>query len=85
MQNRKSITVLVVLALLLTLMSAIGASAQNASNARLVQVPPGQELKVQGVVSIRNGDSFNVRDPAGNETLVLLDALHNGQFTQPRS
>src|SRR4029453_11534334 len=28
--------------------------------------------KVQGVVSIRNGDSFKVRDIAGAETTVLL-------------
>ena len=72
MNNRKSIAVLVALAFVITLMSAIGASAQSASNARLVQVPQGQKQKVQGVVSIRNNDSFKVRDPGGNETSVLL-------------
>ncbi len=71
MQNRKSIILLVVLALV-TLMSAIESSAQSAMSARLVQVPQGQKLKVQGVVSIRSGDSFKVRDPGGNETSVLL-------------
>ena len=72
MQNRKSIAVLVALAFVITLMTAVGSSAQNASNARLVPVPQGQKLKVQGVVSIRTGDSFKVRDPGGNETTVLL-------------
>jgi outer membrane protein OmpA-like peptidoglycan-associated protein len=53
-------------------MTAVGASAQNASNARLVPVPQGEKQKIQGVVSIRSGDMFKVRDPAGNETAVLL-------------
>ena len=72
MQNRKSITVLVVLAFVITLMTAIESAAQGASNAHPVPVPQGQKLKVQGVVSIRTGDSFKVRDPGGAETSVLL-------------
>src|SRR5678816_545858 len=36
------------------------------------RVPQGQKQKVQGVVSIRSGDSFKVRDPGGAETSVLL-------------
>ena len=74
MKNRTSIAVLVAQAFVITLMTAVGASAQSASNARPVSVPQGQEQKIQGVVSIRNGDAFKVRDPAGNETLVLLTA-----------
>ena len=66
-------------------MTAVGASAQSASNARPVPVPQGQKLKVQGVVSIRNGDSFKVRDPARHRDYGALDALHRGQFAQPRS
>jgi len=52
--------------------AVIGAVAQNSDNARPVTVPQGEKVKVQGIVSIRNGDMFKVRDPAGNETTVLL-------------
>jgi len=58
----------------MTLMTAVRSSAQNAASAHLVPVPQGQKQKVQGVVSIRNGDSFKVRDPTGAETSVLLTA-----------
>jgi outer membrane protein OmpA-like peptidoglycan-associated protein len=50
------------------------ASAQNATNVRPLQVAQGQKQKIQGVVSIRNGDMFKVRDPSGGETTVLLTA-----------
>jgi outer membrane protein OmpA-like peptidoglycan-associated protein len=50
---------------------AVGA-AQSATNVHAVQVPQGSKQKIQGVVSIRNGDSFKVRDPGGAETTVLL-------------
>jgi outer membrane protein OmpA-like peptidoglycan-associated protein len=72
MRDRKSIAVLVALAFLITMITAVGSSAQNAGNAHRVPVPQGQKLKVQGVVGVRNNDSFTVRDPAGNETSVLL-------------
>jgi OmpA-OmpF porin, OOP family len=72
MRNRKSFAVQVALAFMITLMTAVGSSAQSASSAHPVQVPQGQKQKVQGVVSIRSGDSFKVRDPAGAETSVLL-------------
>jgi outer membrane protein OmpA-like peptidoglycan-associated protein len=72
MRSRKSIAVLVAVAFVITLMTAVGASAQGVSSAHLVPVPQGQKLKAQGVVSIRSGDSFKIRDPAGAETSVLL-------------
>jgi outer membrane protein OmpA-like peptidoglycan-associated protein len=72
MRNRKPIAALGALAFMITLMAAVGALAQSASKAHLVAVPQGQKLKVQGVVSIRNGDSFKVRDPGGAETSVLM-------------
>ena len=72
MQNRKSITVLVVLAFVLTLITAVGAAAQGARNVHPVTVPQGQKVKVQGVVSLRSGDSFKVRDIQGAETTVML-------------
>ena len=71
MRNRNSIMVLVAL-VIVTLMTAVGASAQNASNTRPVQVPQGERQKIQGVVSMRNGDTFKVRDPGGAEYTVLL-------------
>lgn len=72
MSNRKSIAVLMVLAFVIALITAMGVSAQSASNAHPVQVPPGEKRKVQGVVSFRSGDSFKVREPGGAETTVLL-------------
>jgi len=72
MRTTKYVSVLVALAFVITLMTAVGSSAQNAGNAHPVQVPRGQKQKVQGVVSIRTGDSFKVRDPGGAETTVLL-------------
>src|ERR1700741_3598156 len=72
MRDRKSIAVLVALAFLTTLVAAVGALGQNASSARLVQVRQGQKQKIQGVVGVRKGDHFTVRDPGGAETTVLL-------------
>ena len=74
MRNRKSIAVLVALAFAMTLMTAVGASAQSASKAQSAPVPQGQKQKVQGIVSIRSGDTFKVRDPGGAETTVVLTA-----------
>ena len=74
MRNRKSIGVLAALALVFTLMTAVRASAQSADNTHPSPVPQGEKRKVQGVVSIRNGDTFKVRDPGGAETTVLLTA-----------
>lgn len=74
MRNRKSIAALAALAFAITLMTAVGASAQSASKARPAPVPQGQKQKIQGIVSIRSGDTFKVRDPGGAETTVLLTA-----------
>ncbi|HEY6802722.1 MAG TPA: OmpA family protein [Pyrinomonadaceae bacterium] len=72
MRDKKSIVGLVSWAFLAILMTAQGSLAQSATSARPVQVPQGQKQKVQGVVSIRSGDSFRVRDVGGSETSVLL-------------
>jgi outer membrane protein OmpA-like peptidoglycan-associated protein len=71
-QNRKSIAVTLALAFVMMLLTAVGAAAQNADDARRVPVPQGEKLKVQGVVGVRKGDMFSVRDPSGNVTTVLL-------------
>jgi OmpA-OmpF porin, OOP family len=72
MSNRKSIKVPVALAFVMMLMAAIGTSAQNADNTHPAKVPQGEKRKIQGVVSLRSGDTFKVRDVDGAETTVLL-------------
>ncbi|HKR58972.1 MAG TPA: OmpA family protein [Pyrinomonadaceae bacterium] len=72
MRKRKSIAVLVVLAFAMTLITAVAVSAQNATNTHPVTVPQGEKRKVQGVVSLRTGDTFKVRDVDGGETTVSL-------------
>lgn len=72
MRNIRSIAALVSLAFAVTLITAVGALGQGAATAHLVPVQAGQKLKVQGVVSVRKGDAFTVRDPSGAETSVLL-------------
>lgn len=72
MRNRKSIAVPVAIAFVITLLTAAGALGQNATSVRQVQVPQGQKQKVQGVVSVRTGDTFKVRDVSGNETTVVI-------------
>jgi len=72
MRSRNSIISLVVLALMIGVLAAVRASGQSATSARGVQVANGEKQKIQGVVSIRNGDAFKVRDPGGAETTVLL-------------
>ena len=71
MKIRKSLAALVAAACLLFL-TAVGAVAQSSDNSRPVQVPQGAKQKIQGVVSMRNGDEFKVRDIDGAETTVVL-------------
>lgn len=61
----------------LVLLTAVGAQAQTADNSRPVQVPQGAKQKIQGVVSVRNGDEFKVRAIDGAETTVLLTGQTN--------
>ena len=74
MRNRHSIAALAPLAFAFMLLTGVVALAQNATNTRPVHIPQGEKRKIQGVVSTRSGDAFKVRDPAGNETTVLLTA-----------
>ena len=53
-------------------LTAVAALAQMATNTHPVTVPQGTKQKVQGVVSVRNGDMFKVYDPSGAETTVVL-------------
>ena len=74
MRKTKSIAVLASLAFVVTLMTAVGAAGQGAKNTHPVTVAQGQKQKLQGVVSVRNGDMFKVRDPGGAETTVVMTA-----------
>jgi outer membrane protein OmpA-like peptidoglycan-associated protein len=74
MRSRKSTAVLVMLAFVMALTTAWVALAQNATNTTPVSVPQGEKRKIQGVVSIRNNDTFKVREPNGAETTVVLTA-----------
>jgi len=38
----------------------------------MVPVPQGSSQKLQGVIAVRENDSFKMRDPGGAETIVLL-------------
>jgi outer membrane protein OmpA-like peptidoglycan-associated protein len=72
MRSKNRVVVLVALGFALTLVTAVRSSAQSATNSHPAPVPQGEKRKVQGVVSVRNGDTFKVRDPGGAETTVLL-------------
>jgi len=72
MRNNKSIVGFVAIAFIVLTINALESSAKNASYARAIEVPQGTKQKIQGVVSLRSGDSFKVRDVSGRETTVLL-------------
>jgi outer membrane protein OmpA-like peptidoglycan-associated protein len=74
MRNKTSTAGLVAIALLFLSLMAVKTSAQNATNVHALTVGQGEKQKIQGVVSIRNGDSFKVRDTSGGETTVLLSS-----------
>jgi outer membrane protein OmpA-like peptidoglycan-associated protein len=74
MRSRKSIAMMVALAFMATLMTVVWSSAQNAKNARPVQVSQGTKQEIMGVCSFRNGDAFKIREANGNETTVLMNS-----------
>jgi len=71
MKKRTSISGILSIVVILCF-AAAGAFAQGAKKAHVVPVPEGQKMKVQGVVSFRDGDTFKVRDLNGAETIVVL-------------
>lgn len=50
--------------------SALGGTPQQ--NASVRQVPDGEKMKIQGVVTKRGDETFTLRDGAGVDTIVLL-------------
>src|SRR5436190_10003235 len=71
MKSFRSLSSLLAIACLL-LLGIVSAAAQGSKKAYAVQVPEGQKVKVQGVISVRSGDMFKVRDPGGAETTVIM-------------
>ena len=59
---------LLALAFVFVLTASVGALAQNQAQ----KVPAGQSMKIKGIVSRRNADSFTVRDINKVETVVAL-------------
>ena len=76
MKNKFSKLQLLVLIFSLTLMGATFVNAQNSTdnNTRQRTVTSGQKMKVKGVVTERNGDTFIVRDLSGVDTSVMLNS-----------
>ena len=74
MKTKAQMTGLVAAAFIALLLNVPAVSGQGVKNATPVQVPQGQKVKVQGVVSIRDNDMFKVRDPSGAETTVVMTA-----------
>jgi OOP family OmpA-OmpF porin len=72
MRNRTLTAGLAAIAFLAVSLIGVEASAQNATNVHPISVTQGDKQKIQGVVSIRNGDTFKLRDTSGGETTVLL-------------
>src|SRR5437764_4306275 len=59
-------------AVIILSLAVVGALAQGSKKAHIVPVAQGQKMKIQGVVSFRDGDTFKVRDPGGAETIVVM-------------
>src|SRR5215207_9666763 len=72
MRNKTSTAGLLASAIAFLVLAAVGSFAQSTRAVHEVQVPDGTKQKIQGVVSIRTGDSFKVRDVSGGETTVVL-------------
>ena len=66
--NRPRVAGLPGLTFVFVLTAGVGALAQNQPQ----KVPNGQSMKIQGIVSKRSADSFNVRDNNKVETVVAL-------------
>src|SRR5215212_4720938 len=69
MRKKSSIAGLVAIAITFLILTAMPSLAQDV---RSVQVSQGSKQKIQGVVSLRSGDVFKVRDISGAETTVLM-------------
>ncbi|HWO01475.1 MAG TPA: OmpA family protein [Blastocatellia bacterium] len=66
--NRPRVAGLIALAFVFVLTASVGVLAQNQAQ----KVPNGKSMKIQGIVSKRNADSFRMRDNNNVETVVAL-------------
>ncbi|HEY0004859.1 MAG TPA: OmpA family protein [Pyrinomonadaceae bacterium] len=70
---RKTRLLITVLALSLMLVPSALAQNNNTSGSSASRAASGQKMKLKGVVTRREVDSFTVRDLSGAETVVLLN------------
>ena len=99
MRNRNTQILLVVLAITLSCSgivfgqdsAALSVSPSDSNASKVRTVTDGQKIKIEGIVTARNDNTFSLRELAGTETSVLLTDTTNiktvrkGLFRQDRS
>jgi len=99
MRNRNTQILLVVLAITLSCSgvvfsqdsTALSVAPSDSNTSKVRTVSDGQKIKIEGIVTTRNANSFSLREPDGTETSVLLTDTTNiknvrrGWFRQDRS
>jgi len=99
MRNRNRQILLVALAITLSCSgvafsqdsTALSVAPSDSSTSKVRTVSDGQKIKIEGIVTTRNANTFSLREPDGTETAVLLTNTTNiktvrkGWFRQDRS
>ena len=99
MKNRNTQILLVVLAITLSCSGAVfgqdstalSVAPSDSNTSKVRTVSDGQKIKIEGIVTKRNANTFSLREPDGTETSVLLTGTTNiktvrkGWFRQNRS
>jgi outer membrane protein OmpA-like peptidoglycan-associated protein len=99
MRNRNRQILLVVLAITLSCSgvvfgqdsTALSVAPSDSNTSKVRTVSDGQKIKIEGIVTTRNANTFSLRGPDGTETSVLLTDTTNiktvrkGWFRQDRS
>jgi OmpA-OmpF porin, OOP family len=99
MRNRNTQILLVVLAITLSCSgvvfsqdsTALSVAPSDSNTSKVRTVSDGQKIKIEGIVTTRNANTFSLREPDGSETSVLLTDITNiktvrkGWFRQDRS
>jgi OmpA-OmpF porin, OOP family len=99
MRNRNTQILLVVLAITLSCSgvvfsqdsTALSVAPSDSNTSKVRTVSDGQKIKIEGIVTTRNANTFSLRGPDGTETSVLLTDTTNiktvrkGLFRQDRS
>jgi len=99
MRNRNTQILLVVLAITLSCSgvvysqdsAAVSVAPSDSNASKVSNVSDGQKIKIEGIVTTRDANTFSVRHPGGTETSVLLTAatkiksVRKGWFRHDRS